>query len=958
MRLAFLLTSFLFSSIIQLFAQVSATPDVKRLEAKTKRAALLDQSLTSKLPIKSVGPSIYSCRVTDLDVNPSDPTEFYVAYASGGLWHTTNNGQSFLPIFDYEASMTIGDIAVNWATREIWVGTGEANSSRSSYAGTGVYKTSDHGKTWQHLGLGETHHIGRVVLHPTDPKKAWVGALGHLYSPNKERGVFTTTDGGLTWQHTLSVNDTTGIIDLVIDPKDPDVLYAATWQRTRTAWHFEGAGAGSGIYKSIDAGLTWQLTSRAGSGFPMGAKIGRIGLAAGLRGDTTVLYASIDNQNAKPSEDKVVEEGLTKDSLRTMTEARFLALPSKDKEAFLKKYDFPEKYSVAVVDSLIKNDTSINVQSLVEYLEDANSNLFDTDFIGAEVYMSTNGGKTWNKTHTDPIKQMHFTYGYYFSNIRCDPTDANRVYLLGYLVIASTDGGKTWVSANQANVHVDHHALWTNPLRKGHLLNGNDGGLNLSYDNGKTWSKLNSPPVGQLYTIHADQADPFNIYAGNQDNGVWVGSSSYEASTEWHQTGKYPYQEIMGGDGMQVQVDTRDNRTVYTGYQFGNYFRIDRFSGQTKSISPTHQLGERPLRFNWQTPIHLSVHNQDILYMGANKVYRTMDKGSTWTAISDDLTKGGRKGNVPFGTISTLHESKLHFGLIYAGTDDGKVWCTKDGGYVWEEISAGLPADLWVTRIEASAHKKERVVVSMNGYRNDHFGSYVFISHDYGAHWVHIGSDLPDEPVNVVKEDPLKEHILYVGTDHQLYASLNTGTSFFVLADSFPHVAVHDLDFHEASSTLLIGTHGRSAYLADLSMLHRLKKAELDSSLVVLHLGKLRYSKSWGKKFPWQESKVPKLPVTLYQKEGGTLVYRILYESGLELISGNFKTKRGLNYLDILPVLPPEIRNKFEKALNKSLDKNQKAMTLEVADDGKIYLPKAKYKLLIGNEKEREFEIE
>ena len=950
-----------FSSVLffqNIYAQVEPSPAKQRIAALEQRNALVQSSLTKGIPIKSVGPSIFSCRVTDMDVNPNDPTEFYVAYASGGLWHTTNNGQSFLPIFDHEASMTIGDIAADWANRIIWVGTGEANSSRSSYAGTGVYKSTDNGKNWQSMGMAESHHISRVVLHPTNPLIAWVGVLGHLYTTNPERGVYKTIDGGLTWQKTLFVNDTTGVIDVVLDPQNPDVIYASMWQRTRTAWHFEGAGAGSGIYKSTDSGLTWKLLNTSSSGFPNGSNVGRIGLTAGMRNGKTVVYASVDNQAIKPKKDKKPAEGLTKDTLRTLTEAQYLAWPKKEKEAYLSSQGFPEKYTVDVVDSLVKNDPTITPRTLVEFVEDANNNLFETDYIGAEVYVSEDAGATWAKTHGDPIEQMHFSYGYYFSNIRCDPKNADLVYLLGFLVIASEDGGKTWVSANQDNVHVDHHALWVDSKKKGHLINGNDGGLNMSYDNGKTWAKLNSPPVGQLYAVHADLADPFNIYMGNQDNGVWVGPSTYEASAEWQQTGKYPYQEIMGGDGMQIAVDTRDNRTVYTGFQFGNYFRIDRLSGRTHAITPSHDLGERPLRFNWQTPIWLSKHNQDILYLGANKVYRTMDKGETWTAISDDLTKGGRKGNVPFGTITTIHESDLRFGLLYAGTDDGNVWVTKDCGTTWQNIGGSLPSGLWVSRVQASAHVKERVYLSLNGYRNDHFTAYSYVSNDYGANWKRIGTDLPEEPVNVIKEDPVKSHIVYVGTDHQLYASLNGGESFAVLSDSFPSVAVHDLDFHVPSHSLIVGTHGRSVFVFDVTSLETTAKTSLDSNFLVVSVGKLKYSKAWGKKIPWQDIKQPQLPVSLYRKAGGALDYTIIHESGLELGSGKLSTNAGFNYLNISPVYREDVRKKLEKALSKSLGKDEKPIILETAEDGKNYLPKGKYYIQFGNGISKDFVIE
>ncbi|MCB0577585.1 MAG: glycosyl hydrolase, partial [Saprospiraceae bacterium] len=399
---------------------------------------------------------------------------FYVAYASGGLWYTESNGTRFEPLFDHEASMTIGDIAADWDHHILWVGTGEANSSRSSYAGTGMYRSSDGGKHWEWRGLPESHHIGRVVLHPTDTNTLWVAVLGHLYTDNPERGVYKTSDGGKTWNRTLFVNDSTGAVDLVLDPADPNTLYAATWERTRHAWDFKGAGEGSGIWKSTDGGVKWTRLNTPESGFPSGKNTGRIGLAAGRKGNATVLYACVDNQNQKEKKLVLDTESLSKDQLREMDREAFMKLSDEKIAAYLKKYNFPEKYDAAKVRSLIDKG-ELKPQALVEYLEDANNNLFETDYIGAELYRSDDGGQHWKRTHDEPLEQMFYTYGYYFSNVRCMPDDPDQVYLIGFLIIRSEDGGQNWKNINGQNVHVDHHALWLNTKRRGHLINGNDG---------------------------------------------------------------------------------------------------------------------------------------------------------------------------------------------------------------------------------------------------------------------------------------------------------------------------------------------------------------------------------------------------------------------------------------------------------------------------------------------------
>ncbi|MBC7777772.1 MAG: glycosyl hydrolase, partial [Phycisphaerae bacterium] len=464
----------IYGSSYLLNAQPTATPADARLKGFEQRKLLKNNSLLPSVKSVNIGPSVFSCRVTDVDVNPADPTELYVAYASGGLWHSTSNGTKFDPIFDHEASMTIGDIAVDWPNHIIWVGTGEANSSRSSYAGTGMYRSTDNGKTWEWRGLPESHHIARIVLHPTDPNTLWVAVLGHLYSPNTERGIFKTTDGGKTWQRTLFVNENSGGIDLVIDPSsqnDPNdsndsssfaeasadkndaiTLYAATWERSRRSWDFDGAGEGSGIWKSTDGGNTWAKSSTPASGFPTGEKIGRIGLTAGKKNGKTVLYACVDNQNSKPKKDKPREDILTKDQLRSISKEDFLKLSDERLSVFLKQNDFPEKYNAKKIKGLVEKDKFKPI-ALVEYLEDANSSLFETDFIGAELYRSDDGGTSWKRTHEDAIEQMHFTYGYYFSNVRCLPDDADKVYMIGFFIIRSDDGGKNWKNINGDNVH-------------------------------------------------------------------------------------------------------------------------------------------------------------------------------------------------------------------------------------------------------------------------------------------------------------------------------------------------------------------------------------------------------------------------------------------------------------------------------------------------------------------------
>lgn len=732
--------------------QILPTPPSKVKSALLQKQAMETTSLLKNWPLKSIGPTIMSGRVVDLDVNPENPIEFYVAYASGGLWYTDNNGTSFTPVMDNAPTQNIGDISVHWPSGTLWVGTGENNASRSSYAGIGLLKSTDQGKTWSHMGLIDSHHIGRIVINPDNPDEVVVGAMGHLYSANDERGVFKTTDGGKTWYRTLFINSQTGIIDIAHAPGNFKVMYAAAWEKDRKAWDFLGSGKGSGIYKSTDAGHTWSKISNEGSGFPSGYGTGRIGLAVF---DENTVYALHDNQDHREASEVKTKDPdvLSASDFKSMTQEEFLALDDKKLNAFLKKNGFQEKYRSENVKQLIRGQV-VKPADLAQYLEDANTMLFDTPVIGAEVYRSNDGGRSWTKQNTHYIDALFYSYGYYFGEIRVDPNDADKIYVGGVPLLKSSDGGKTFTSINRENVHVDHHALWVDPKRPGHLINGNDGGVNITYDDGETWIKNNSPSVGQFYAINVDHQEPYHVYGGLQDNGVWEGPHNAKEDRSWHQTGHYPWKSIMGGDGMQIEIDSRDHHTVYTGYQFGNYYRIDRKTDKRKYIQPKHDLGEKPFRFNWQTPILLSSHNQDILYLGSNKLHRSLNKGNDWETLSDDLTQGGQKGNVAFGTLTTISESPLKFGLIYTGSDDGLVHLTQNGGSDWKLISNPLPQNRWISRVIASKHKKERVYLALNGYRQDDFTTYLYKSDDYGTTWQNISNNIPDSPVNTIVEDP------------------------------------------------------------------------------------------------------------------------------------------------------------------------------------------------------------
>jgi photosystem II stability/assembly factor-like uncharacterized protein len=893
-------------------------------------------SLVKNIPFTNIGPSIMSGRVVDLDVNPENPTEFYVAYASGGLWYTNNNGTSFTPITENAPTQNMGAIAIDWENGTIWIGTGESNSSRSSYSGIGILKSTDKGKTWDNVGLTDSEHIGSIILNKNNPEEVLVGVIGHLYTPNEERGIFKTTDGGKTWNKVLFINENTGVIDMNASPTDENILYAAAWERDRKAWNFDGDGEGSAIYKSTDAGSTWEKMTTENSGFPTGNGIGRIGLATF---NNEVIYALLDNQFMRPEKEKKASAGLQKNDFKTMTKEQFLALDNKSLNEYLKDNDFDEKYSAESVKIAVEKN-NIQPKDLALYIEDANFVLLNSEVIGAEVYKSIDGGKTWKKTHEGYLDDVYSSYGYYFGTTAVNTSNENKLYIGGVPLLKSDDGGKTFTSIGKENVHADHQALWLNPNYEGHIINGNDGGVNITYDDGENWIKNNQPAVGQFYYVNVDNQKPYNVYGGLQDNGVWYGPSNYEASDRWEASGSYPYKSIGGGDGMQVQIDSRDNNIVYAGSQFGYYFRVNLKTNEYVEIHPKHELGDSPYRYNWQTPILLSPHNQDILYMGANKLLRSMDQGVTFDVISEDLTTGGKKGNVPYGTLTTISESNFQFGFIYVGSDDGYVNVTENGGATWTRISDNLPQGLWVSRVIASEHEKNRVYVTLNGYRNDDFNPYVYVSEDKGQTWKSINSGLANYPINVLKEDPVDENILYLGTDNEVLVSFDKGANWQVFSNGIPKVAVHDLVIQPEAKDLVVGTHGRSIYKANIAPLQNYNKIK-NEAIAVFEIPSVRFSSRWGNSWgQWYEPSIPEVVISYYVLNSTKVSVEILAEEGTKLHSFSADAVTGFNEVTYdLSVSEKTVKSYFDK----------KDIEIKKAKNEQYYLPKGKYLVKIFN---------
>ncbi len=797
------------------FALLLAFPAMPSLlRAQASEQDHQKDNVFSQLRWRELGPVMSGGRIVDIAVHPTRPQVFWVAAASGGIWKTENGGVRFTAQFQDGHSISIGDMAVAPSNGDVlYVGTGEGNNQRSSYWGDGVHKSTDGGKTWRHVGLRASEHIGRIVVHPTDPDTVWVAALGALYSANDERGLYKTTDGGMQWQRMHHLGDDVGFVDVVLDAKNPDTVFAASYERRRRAWHFTEGGQGSRLWKSTDAGGNW---TQLNGGLPDGV-LGRIGLDV-FAADSKVLYASIENLNPRG----------------TKPSAPVLDPTEPEVKAPGAEQDLPGEF---LADPTAFAEWQRQVQQAQDPVRRTRK-----PTVGGEVYRSLDGGTSWKKTHDDAT-DIGGSPGYYYGQVRIDPNNRDTVYVLSVPVSKSTDGGKTWGSGRGArttfagNLHVDHHALWIDPKDSSHCLLGNDGGLAITWDGGASWDHLTHLPITQYYTIATDNRQPYRVYGGLQDNGSWGFPIHGSTSAGLRATDAY---RIDGGDGFYVCIDRDDPDVVYSESQFGGMSRQNLRTGERKSIKPKAQKGEQALRFNWNTPIVLSPHAPHTVYTGSQFLHRSRDRGEHWTTISSDLTTNDaekKKGNVPHCTITTIAESPLREGWLWVGTDDGRVWSSKDGGARWSDLTDRFPAGaqgLWVARVETSRHQAGTVFVAFTGYREDERAPFLYRTDDGGDTWLAIANDLPREPINVVRQHPRNANVLLVGTEMGAYVSADDGAHWFALGSGLPRVAVHDLVVHERESHVLVGTHGRGVWAVDAAALEQLRSEHLQAAFHAL----------------------------------------------------------------------------------------------------------------------------
>jgi photosystem II stability/assembly factor-like uncharacterized protein len=769
---------------------------------------------------RSIGPANMTGRVVDIKGNPQNPKEIFVAFATGGLWKTVNAGTTWMPVFDRTGVFATSEIAMAPSdTSTIYLGTGEPNSRNSISPGAGVFKSTDGGRTWTYSGLRETQFIGRVLVHPTDPNIAWVAALGHAWGPNRERGIYKTTDGGKTWRQVKFVSDRAGFVDMTLDPANPNLLFATAWERVRGPYFLTSGGPGSGLWKSTDGGEHW--TQIRGHGLPT-TTWGRSAVAI-APSDPSYVYLLVEaDSNPNP------------ESVRRARQRGYVPDTAKAQQ------------------------------------------------LQSGLFRSTDGGQTWTRMNSENNRP------FYYSQLRVDPKNPDRVYWLSTSFRFSNDGGKTYRTVGQG-IHTDYHALWIDPNDPDHYVVGEDGGVAQTFDRGRTYDAILQMAVGQFYAVGLDMQRPFWVCGGLQDNGSWCGPTESPTgritNADWT--------NVNGGDGFYAAIDPTDANTVYSESQGGAIARINLRTRDRRSIRPgtiptaggggffgggtsvARMLEDsvilargdtaRPAtpeqqrvldlleariaadtavlsrnRFNWQTPFFISPHNPQTLYMGGQRVWKTVDRGDHWMPISQDLSTrdtakirmsmaltGGVTLDVTnaetHGTVTTLAESPVRPGLLWAGTDDGNVWLTRDDGANWESLTGrfpGVPRGTWVSRVEPSSFDSATVYVTFDGHRSDDFHPYAFVSTDFGRTFRSITANLPDtEYVHVIRQDPRRRELLFLGTELTAYVSTDAGGSWQRFDDGLPPAPVHDLKIHPRDRVLVAATHGRSIYVVDIGPL-------------------------------------------------------------------------------------------------------------------------------------------
>jgi photosystem II stability/assembly factor-like uncharacterized protein len=814
-------------------------------------ASIKGDNAFDALYFREIGPATMSGRIADFAVYEANPAIYYVATAHGGVWKTTNHGTTFEPQMQDTGHLSTGSIAISQSNPDlVWVGTGESANRQSVSWGDGVYKSTDGGKTYAHMGLKTSRHITRIRIDPRNNDIVYVAATGSLWGPGGERGVYKTTDGGRNWKQVLFVDDDTGADELVMHPTDSRILYATMYQRRRSECCFVGGGPGGGIFKTTDGGETWTKLT----GGVLDEPVGRIGLDI-YRKRPEIMYALIEGP-AQPGGGRggaFVQAGGGRGGEQTVSDAP------------------------------------------------------------TGLYRSDDAGATWRKVNNANPRPM------YFSQLNIDPNDPEIVYFGGVGLHRTMDGGRTVSTQIAPMIHVDHHHIWINPANSQHVLVGNDGGMYVSYDQGAKWKFKPNLPVGLFYHVAVDNAVPFNICGGMQDNYSWCGPSAVRSNAG---IGNHEWNTLLGGDGFVAIPDPNDRRIVFAESQDGNVTRIDRVTFETQSIRPLPPPGEEPYRWHWDTPLMFSPHDSRVLLTAANKVFRSTDRGHSWTVISPDLTSGQDRNEVvtmgvknseirfsrndgirDWPTITALAESPKRAGILYAGTDDGNVSVTRDMGRNWTNVSdrfPDLPKGLYVSETIPSRFEEGRAYVTFDGHRSNDFHTWIFATEDFGQTWQPINGNLRDEVARTFLEDLKNPDVLYAGTETGIFVSLDRGRSWERMKGNMPTVRVDKMVIHPRDNALVVGTHGRSIWVLDnLSPVQEMAAAQrslTDATLfsppptaMYRRPARDRNYEFWGDQTFFGENPPAAAVITwLLKKDVGSVALRITDATGREVreISG------------------------------------------------------------------------
>ncbi len=841
------LTALAFAIVLPFTGRTAAERPPAKLE--------LPADYLKALSWRSIGPANMGGRIVALAVHEADPSTWWVATASGGLLKTSNNGTTFEHQFDRESTVSIGDVAVAASNKDVvWVGTGENNPRNSVSYGDGVYKSVDGGKTWKNMGLTKSFQIGRVVIHPTNPDIVYVGALGRLYGPSEERGLFKTIDGGKTWQKLLYIDDKTGVIELKMSPGDPETLLAATYERARDGYDANDPakkwGAGSGLHRSTDGGKTWTKVTK---GLPT-SKLGRIGLDF-YRKDPRIVFAIVESEKigmGPAPATSIAFMGITGQDRDKGAELMSITIGGPADKAGLK----PGDVITGIDDKTIKSYRELTEQirahmggdkikvtrkreqetKVVEVTlgtrggpgapmgsgdrpygsnlggqrENAQNEQGKDGFQYGGVYRSNDAGETWTRINSVNPRPM------YFSQVRVDPTDEKNVYVLGIALYRSSNGGETFRSDGGKGAHADHHALWIDPRDGRHMILGNDGGIYASYDRTNHWDHLNTMAIGQFYHVAVDSRPLYHAYGGLQDNGTWGGPARTRSplgpiNEDWI--------HIAGGDGFGCRVDPNDPDLVYFTSQWGNLGRRNLRTRELIRFKPQAPRGAAEYRYNWNTPFLVSAHDSRVFYAAGNFVFKSTDRGKDLKPISADITA------TPKGSATALAESPKNADVLYAGSDDGYLWVTRDGGRKWTNVTnnVGLPGLRHVSSIEASRQVEGRVYVVFDAHRSDDDRPYVYVSEDFGAQWKPLHGGLPQwGTTRVLREDIENPNLLYLGTEFFLFCSLDRGQTWMKLNNNLPTVAIHEVAQHPTAGEIVAATHGRSLWVLDVTALRQI----------------------------------------------------------------------------------------------------------------------------------------